>query len=156
MSDPTSNPPVAGTASHEELQTALFLDLVAQHANMALMFLGRVPHPQTGKQVQDLETARLFIDQLEMLEARTKGNLNKREEGLLKQSLMATRMAFVEAIESQPANTGGKTESPASPTAEPASSETPPAAATEASPPSGGAASPGADNDDRKKFVKKY
>lgn len=80
-----------------ELQTMLFLDMVAQQTNLALIFLGEVPHPETGKRVRELRTARIFIDQLEMLEAKTRGNLNKREEALLKQSLMATRMAFVNA-----------------------------------------------------------
>ena len=141
------------------MQTALFLDLVAQHANMALMFLGRVPHPQTGQQVQDLETARLFIDQLEMLEAKTKGNLNKREDGLLKQSLMATRMAFVEAIESPPSKPEAKTESAsdsANPAVEPAPLATSPAGATGSSPKTEDASPSSADADDRKKFVKKY
>ena len=159
MSETISSQPASAAAPHDEMQTALFLDLVAQHANMALMFLGRVPHPQTGQQVQDLETARLFIDQLEMLEAKTKGNLNKREDGLLKQSLMATRMAFVEAIESQPSKPEAKTESAsdsANPALEPAPSATSPAGATELSPKTEDASPSSADADDRKKFVKKY
>ena len=41
-------------ASREERQTMLFLSTVAQHANMALMFLGRIPHPETGERVRDL------------------------------------------------------------------------------------------------------
>jgi hypothetical protein len=137
------------------LQTALFLDLVGQHANMAMIFLGRVPHPQTGKQVRDVETARLFIDQLEMLEAKTKGNLNKHEATLLKQSLMATRMAFVEAIESSPAEAAAKSE------AAPASST--PSAGSPASSPAGtpseekkAGTQPDATAEDKKKFVKKY
>ena len=41
----------------------------------------------------------MFIDQLEMLEAKTKGNLNRQEDGLLKQALAALHMAFVEAVD---------------------------------------------------------
>jgi hypothetical protein len=152
MSDPTSSPPAPGNLPREELQTVLFLDLVAQHANMALMFLGRVPHPQTGKQVVDLENARLFIDQLEMLEAKTRGNLNKREEGLLKQSLMATRMAFVESV-AKPAGSGSKTEAAAGTTVSAPPQEPPAEAAptqTEEPPQTV------ADAADRKKFSKKY
>ena len=44
----------------------------------------------------------MFIDQLEMLEAKTKGNLSKQEDGLLKQALAAVRMSFVEAMDEQP------------------------------------------------------
>src|SRR3954462_5587311 len=86
--------------SREEMNSALFAQMVIQQSNMAMLLLGKVPHPQTGETVRDIEAARLFIDQLEMLEAKTKGNLNKQEEELLKQSLMSLRMAFVEAMES--------------------------------------------------------
>ena len=98
MSD--SNPS-SGLADGDR-QTALFLDLVAQQANMAFLFLGHTPNPQTGQITVDLEAARLFIDQLEMLQARTRGNLSSLEEGRLKQALMAVRLAFVEAHQSPP------------------------------------------------------
>ena len=75
-------------ANRDEQMSALFGHLVMQQANMAMMLLGKVAHPETGKTIKDLEAARLFIDQLEMLDAKTKGNLSKEESGLLKQSLM--------------------------------------------------------------------
>src|SRR5436305_11535318 len=84
-------------ASREEIMSALFANMVIQQTNMAMMLLGKVAHPETGQFIQDLETAKMFIDQMEMLEAKTKGNLTKQEEGLLKQGLTALRMAFVEA-----------------------------------------------------------
>jgi hypothetical protein len=83
---------------------------VLQQANMARMLLGKVPHPETGQVVKDMDAARFFIDQLEMLEAKTKGNLTKEEASLLKQSLMSLRLAYVEAVESPAAPTPGKTE----------------------------------------------
>jgi hypothetical protein len=151
MSEPTSNPPSPGAAPGDDLQTALFLDLVAQHAEMALMFLGRVPHPQTGKTVQDLETARLFISQLEMLEAKTKGNLSPREAALLKQGLMATRMAFVDAVEARGAKSDAGQERGAGQPEQP-----PPAASTDAAAQARENPPPAADDEERKKFVKKY
>ena len=156
MSQPSSGPELSGTSSNEDLQSALFLDLVAQHAEMAMMFLGRVPHPQTGEKVQDLETARLFISQLEMLEAKTRSNLNQREQALLKQALMTTRLAFVESVEAQPAKPDGGKESGAAsttPSGPPASAPTPApaeaAAHDQENPPSTA-------DDERRKFVKKY
>lgn len=86
------------------MQAALFAQLVMQQANMAFMLLGKVPHPESGQTVRDLEAAQLFISQLEMLEAKTKGNLNAAETGLLQQSLMSLRLAFVEAV-NEPAAT---------------------------------------------------
>src|SRR6266513_3525420 len=89
-----------GTAERQDTFAALFVQLVMQQSNMALMLLGKVAHPETGQVVKDVEAARLFIDQLEMLEAKTKGNLSKEEEALLKQTLMTLRLNFVEAVES--------------------------------------------------------
>ena len=60
------------------MMSALFAQLVIQQSNMAMLLMGKVPHPQTGETVRDVEAARLFIDQLEMLEAKTKGNLAKK------------------------------------------------------------------------------
>jgi hypothetical protein len=91
--------PATANSSEVPNVSALFGRLVMQQSNMAMMMLGKVAHPETGEVVQDLEAAKLFIDQLEMLEEKTKGNLNKEESTLLKQSLMALRLAFVEAVE---------------------------------------------------------
>jgi len=100
MSDATVPPQDLGPISRQEMMSALFAQLVMQQSNMAMLLMGKVPHPQTGQTVRDIEASRLFIDQLEMLEAKTKGNLNKEEEQLLKQSLLSLRMAFVQAVES--------------------------------------------------------
>ena len=81
--------------SPQEMTTALFLNMVVQQTNMALMFLGQVPHPESGQRLRDLNAARMFIDQLEMIEVKTKGNLDKREEGLLKQSLTALSICYL-------------------------------------------------------------
>jgi len=127
--------------SRDEMMSALFANLVVQNTNMALIFLGHAPHPQTGKQEVNLENARYFIDQLEMIEAKTKGNLDKHEEGLLKQSLTSLRMAFVQAVQ--------KESSP--PAAAPAQEEPKPVASAPAEP-----SAEKQDDESKKKFSKKY
>jgi len=144
MSDSQSAEATQREFSREEMMSALFAQLVVQQANMAMMLLGKTAHPQTGEVVKDLETARLFIDQLEMLEAKTKGNLTKEEAGLLKQSLMSSRLAFVQAVESSEAQPGAK---PAEPTPVPSQ---PAASVPEAAQPSP------APEESHKKFSKKY
>lgn len=131
MSEPTMPEQDLGPMSREEMMSALFAQLVIQQSNMAMLLMGKVPHPQTGQIVRDVEAARLFIDQLEMLEAKTKGNLTKEEEQLLKQSLMALRMAFVQAVESpepvaeklEAAATAGENKIESAPQSAPASGE---------------------------------
>jgi hypothetical protein len=111
--------------SREDMMSALFAHMVTQQANLAMMLMGKVPHPESGKPVRDIEAAQLFIDQLEMLQAKTKGNLSKNEEALLKQSLMNLRLAFVEAVEqgeSPPASPAQKPELQPAP-AQPAQEE---------------------------------
>lgn len=130
-------------ASRDEVMSALFATMVVQQAQMALMLLGHMPHPETGQTITDMEGAQMFIEQLEMLEVKTRGNLSKEEEQLLKESLAGTRMAFVQTMESQ-----GRpvTPTPAAPVVE----QPQPAAPV---PVAAGAA---AEEESRKKFSKKY
>jgi hypothetical protein len=141
MSETPASGSAAATAGDQENMSALFAQLILQQTNMAMMLLGKIAHPESGQVYKDLEAARLFIDQLEMLEAKTRGNLTKEESGLLKQSLMNLRLAFVEAVES----------------GEPAPSTTKPAQAATDSPPSAGiSGADSAEEEHRKKFSKKY
>ncbi|HEX4121231.1 MAG TPA: DUF1844 domain-containing protein [Verrucomicrobiae bacterium] len=158
MSNPTSDP--TGGDERERSISAMFVSLVIQNTNMALIFLGQAPNPQTGKTIQELDNAKYFIDQLEMIEARTKGNLNKHEEAILKQSLTSLRLAFVEAVEHPlPPDEGGQkapAETSQQSTAAPATDEqempiVEPALPGETNPPQ---AAP--DVESKKKFSKKY
>lgn len=118
----------------EDLHAVLFAQMVTQFASTGLVFLGRAPNPVTGKTEADLDMARMVVDQLEMLENRTRGNLSPDEQRLLGRSLTTLRMAFVQAVHQPPAA---------------------PAAAAETETP----AAPGAAQDDgeaRKKFTKSY
>ena len=138
MSDTAMPQHDLGPMSREEMMSALFAQLVIQQSNMAMLLMGKVPHPQTGQIHRDVEAARLFIDQLEMLEAKTKGNLTKEEDQILKQSLMSLRMAFVQAVESP----------------EPEAKKPEDAAPAENKIESG--APPASDEESKKKFTKKY
>jgi hypothetical protein len=130
-----------GAMTRDEMMSALFANLVVQNTNMALIFLGHAPHPQTGKQEIDLDNARYFIDQLEMIEVKTKGNLDKQEEGLMKQSLTSLRMAFVEAVQKESAQ---PVVAPAKEESKQTSSAVPESTAEKL------------DEDSKKKFSKKY
>src|ERR1035441_7568652 len=102
MNDPHLSEDKSASESPDEMRSALFAHMVMQQSSMAMMLLGKTAHPETGKIVRDLEGAKFFIDQLEMLEFKTKGNLNQEEAALLKQSLMSLRKAFVESVDSPP------------------------------------------------------
>ena len=73
-----------------------FEDLVGFFATQALSYLGYIPDPYSGKPVVSLEHARLYIDMLGVLEAKTKGNLSEAEAAALTKTTSQLRMAFVE------------------------------------------------------------
>jgi hypothetical protein len=112
----------------------LFIGLVWQQTEMALMLMGKVPHPESGATVREFDRARMLIDQLEALEVKTRGNLTKAEAEFLKQSLMTLRMAYVEGVGASPA--------------EPSADNEGTKAAKETTPDS--------EDESRKRFTKKY
>ena len=148
MSAATGPARQADALSREEEMSFLFAQLVLQQSNMAMMLLGKVAHPESGKVVQDVDAARLFIDQLEMLERKTKGNLSKEEEALLKQTLMTLRLNFVEMVE--------RSSSEQTPAAKPAETPAEQTQTSESGPSTGPQASTSEEDEHRKKFSKKY
>jgi hypothetical protein len=146
-------PPPGG---REETLSALFANMVIQQTNMAMMLLGKVPHPETGELIEDFEGARLFIDQLEMIEAKTRGNLSREEDGLLRQALTALRMAYVE----KSGRPLAAETPPEAPSARPAPAPAPAAPESRSesrlAPPPADPPPPAAPEESRKKFTKKY
>ena len=74
---------------------ASFEMLVTTLATEAMIGLGQIPHPMTGKIHADAAQARYAIDMLEMLSEKTKGNLTPGEERGMRDLLHQLRMAFV-------------------------------------------------------------
>jgi hypothetical protein len=61
----------------------------------ALLHLGLMADPSTGRVEKNLPMARQTIDILAMLEEKTRGNLNKDEEQMLKSLLYDLRILYV-------------------------------------------------------------
>lgn len=60
-----------------------------------LVHLGIIDDPATGKKLKNLPLAKQTIDILGMLEEKTRGNLSKEEESMLKNILYDLRMIYV-------------------------------------------------------------
>src|SRR5947208_11267535 len=73
-----------------------FIEFVMMQAQNAALFLGQIPNPQTGKGEVNLELAKMFIDQLGMIQDKTRGNLTNEETAVLRNTLSNLQMAFVE------------------------------------------------------------
>jgi hypothetical protein len=129
-----------------------FIEFVMMQAQNAALFLGQIPNPQTGEGEVNLDLARMFIDQLAMIQEKTRGNLSNEEATVLRNTLSNLQMAFVEVSQS----TGGSVPPPAAPQSEAASVG--PIAETPAAPSSHDSSTPaaGSETESRKKFTKSY
>jgi hypothetical protein len=85
-------------AAPVERPPASFTLLCASLAAQVQVSLGVVAHPVTGKTERDLASAKHGIDLLDVLEAKTKGNLDESEAALLSRLLYDLRMAYVDAL----------------------------------------------------------
>ena len=70
--------------------------LLTTLATQALVALGQIPHPVSGKPEVHLDEAKHFIDTLEMLETKTGGNRTPEETQLLDNLLHELRLGYVE------------------------------------------------------------
>lgn len=72
-----------------------FSTFVLSLASSALVQLGEVPDPESGKMVPNQEMARHSIDVLEMLQQKTRDGLEDDERRLLDSLLYELRMKYV-------------------------------------------------------------
>jgi len=89
-----------GTSAPIQLPPADFSTLVGMLSSQAMVTLGVLPNPATGKPAAQLEFARHFIDLLGILEEKTKGNLESEEELALKNTIHQLRMIYLEQTKS--------------------------------------------------------
>jgi hypothetical protein len=116
--------------------TRRFIEFVLMQAQQIALMLGQIPGPDGKPMEPNLPVARIFIDQLEMIREKTRGNLTKEEEDVLTKVLADLQLAFVEA--------GHR---PAAPAAA-ATKETPQAGTKEEA--------PAEEDEGKKKFTKSY
>ena len=95
-----SNEPSATDASSVQDEPEIPMDfktLVFSFRMNALVQLGILANPATGKADKDLRGAKQSIDILEILNGKTKGNLDAEEAQLLEASLYELKMSYLQA-----------------------------------------------------------
>ena len=129
-----------------------FIEFVMMQAQNAALFLGQIPNPQTGQGEVNLELARMFIDQLAMIQEKTRGNLTSEEQAVLRNTLSNLQMAFVEVSQLSGSGAASSASAQAEPEAAPSQQAAPEA------PSQSGAEPPPAPEagESRKKFTKSY
>jgi Domain of unknown function (DUF1844). len=128
-----------------------FIEFVVMHAQNAALFLGQIPNPKTGQGEVNLDLAKMFIDQLAMIQEKTRGNLTSEETTVLRNALSNLQMAYVEVA--RETSKGAEQEQPEQPASTQEPAEQTPTAKSEPSAPIG---STEPEPESRKKFTKSY
>lgn len=76
---------------------ASFEVMISMLFTQAISMLGQVPDPSSGETRVNKPYAKHYIDTLEMLGEKTKGNLSDDESKMLSEAMHALRMAYVSA-----------------------------------------------------------
>jgi len=132
--------PEVQQSTHSGEMAQRFIELVMMQAQQAAMFLGQLPGPDGQRLEPNLGYARMFIDQIEMLQEKTRGNLSNEETQVLSGVLSDLRLAFVQASKGTPAGSEPVSDRP---------SVSEPVPKTEAAPPA-------PEGESRKRFTKSY
>jgi hypothetical protein len=77
--------------------TRKFIQFIMVQAQNILYVLGRIPTPEGERLPPNLQAAKMMIDHLELIRAKTEGNLNTQETKILTEALQQVQLAFVEA-----------------------------------------------------------
>lgn len=96
------------TAKPEALPDPSFAELINIIVMQALAGMGLLAGPGGERIPPNLEVAKHFVDLLQLMEDKTKGNLTPEEKKLLDQVLYETRMSFVQIAQGgAPPGAGG-------------------------------------------------
>jgi len=131
-----------------------FIEFVMMHAQNAALFLGQIPNPKTGQGEVNLELAKMFIDQLAMIQEKTRGNLTSEEAAVLRNTLSNLQMVYVEVAQKGGPEPTPSTEQPAP--AEQRSSFAEPTADKSTTAPEPTAPVASSEGESKKKFTKSY
>ena len=77
----------------------LFMQLVIQNQQIAMMAMGKIKNLVTDKIERNLEHAKIYIDTLDMLQVKTKGNLSEYEEKFLTETLKELKLNYVDEVD---------------------------------------------------------
>ncbi len=94
MSDQTSTN--GDKLNINQQQQLLFMMLIQQHEQIAMMGMGKLKNPVTQKAERELSSAKFAIDTLVMLEKFTSGNLPNELEVYLRQTLTNLRLNYAD------------------------------------------------------------
>jgi hypothetical protein len=145
--------------------THIFVEFVMMQAQNAALCLGQITDPRLGQPQVNIPLAKMFIDQLAVIRAKTAGNLTEDEQRVIDSALEQMEMAFVHVVSRTEGFHPGESLAPdpeapppPAPTFEAPPAEAPPAAAAPApaTPPASAPTPETPPEESRKRFTKSY
>jgi hypothetical protein len=97
-------------AMNDTNHNILFMQLVMQNQQIAMMAMGKIKNPVSDKIERNLEHAKIYIDTLDMLMAKTKGNLSEYEEKFLTETLKELKLNYVDEVDKEKKESESKKE----------------------------------------------
>lgn len=88
----------AAERSADALAEINFSTFIISLSTQALMHLGEIADPVSGRAETDLAGAKQMIDILSLLQQKTRGNLDAGEQQLVEEILYDLRMRYVDAV----------------------------------------------------------
>ena len=82
----------------KKLYEIQFIQLVFSLKTSAIMQLGKIANPLTGKIERDLNEAKYTIDMLNMLKEKTKNNLTANEEKIINDAVFELQMNYIDEV----------------------------------------------------------
>lgn len=90
--------------------TQRFIEFVMMQAQQAALCMGKLKHPSTGEASINLPAAQMFIDHLELIREKTRGNLSKEEDEILNSIISELQITFVQVSKEAGAATNSSEE----------------------------------------------
>ena len=144
---------MAEVQTHTEAgeMTQIFVEFVMMQAQNAALCLGQIADPRVGEAQVNIPLAKMFIDQLAVIRAKTAGNLTADEQRVIDNTLEQLRLAFVQVAGQTGGLDSAEMEIPGSDVPEPSAAAPKPAAVAPPEP-----ARESQTEEGRKRFTKSY
>ena len=106
MDEESKEPPSETTTSAQRERVKLppvdFTSFISELATTAFAYLGGLQDPETEEVWVELEMAKRMIDTIDLLKAKTKGNLTAPEGNFLENTLYNLKMSYVRMANQPP------------------------------------------------------
>lgn len=87
-----------GKIDEKKLYEIQFIQLIFSLKTSAIMQLGKIANPLTGKIERNLNEAKYTIDMLNMLKEKTKNNLTADEEKIINDTVFELQMNYIDEV----------------------------------------------------------